>query len=149
VIRAVRADRRTLEREVRERGLADRVAVVDTVPPDRAVEGLRDHDVGVIFDRPVTLNGRLSLPNKLFEYLMAGLAVVVPCLPALAPLVERDQIGVLFDPGDSGALARALEELAADRERLAELRSRARAAAVARYNAQAQLPALAQAWGVG
>ena len=79
---------------------------------------------------------------------MAGLAVAAPRLPALAPFVEGAEIGVLFEPGDPADLGRALSTLAADRERLRACLARARHLAEARYNAKAQAPALAAAWGL-
>ena len=90
-------------------------------------------------------NARLALPNKLFEYLMAGLAVVVPEAPAMASLVKREGVGRTFRPGRLGDV---LKELAADRAAVEAMRRRARAVAVERYNAEAQRPALYAAWGL-
>jgi glycosyltransferase involved in cell wall biosynthesis len=135
------------------RGLLERtlprdleIDVRDPVPPDEVVSALHGHHVGLLFDRPLTRNAELSAPNKLFEYLMAGLAIVAPRLPGLQWL-EDEQLGVLFEPGSPTAFAEALESLAADRGRLTELRASARRAAVERYNAEAQRGALARAWG--
>lgn len=146
-IRVVRVDPRSIEAAVAERGLAERVAVAEPLLPDCLVVGLRGFDVGIVFDRPDTRNSELSLPNKLFDYLMAGLAVVAPRLPALAPLIEEERVGATFEPGDPAALAEALEGLAGDHSRLGELRRRAREVAVNRYNARVQAEVLEQAWG--
>lgn len=130
--------------EVERRGLADRVDVGAPVPPGELPSLLRRHDVGIVFDRPVTRNAELSLPNKLFEYLMAGLAVVVPRLDGMAPLVERERVGLAYEPGGLGA---ALQRLAERPEELDAFRRRAREVALATYNAEAQRPVLARAWG--
>ena len=115
------------------------------VEQDELVGALEPFDVGLVIDRPVTENARLALPNKLFEYLMAGLAVVVPDAPAMASLVQTDNVGRVYGQGD---LARVISELAVDRASTFELRCRARRAAVERYNAEAQRPALYAAWGL-
>jgi glycosyltransferase involved in cell wall biosynthesis len=133
-----------IQSEVERRGLAGRVHVGPPLPPEELPELLRAHDVGIVFDRPVTRNAQLSLPNKLFEYLMAGLAVVVPRLDGMAPLVERERVGLTFAPGELGD---ALQRLATRRDELEAFRCRAREAAVSAYNAEAQRPALARAWG--
>lgn len=125
-----------------------RADVLEPVEPDVLVEALAQFDVGVVVTRPLTLNDELATPNKLFEYLMAGLAVAVPRLPGVAPLVETERIGVTFEPGDPTDLARVLRELARDRDRLAAYRDRARRLAVERYNAEAERAALAAAWGL-
>ena len=115
------------------------------VGPDELVAALAAYDVGLVIDRPTTDNTRLALPNKLFEYLMAGLAVAVPRVPAMAELVEANGIGVVYDRGGLGT---ALQRLAADRVELDEMRRRARELAVSRFNAEAQAPALHRAWGL-
>ena len=82
-----------------------RVAVEEPVPPGELVHALARHEVGVVINRPVTRNDELVLPNKLFEYLMAGLAVVAPRLPGMAPLVQGEQLGMMFEPGRPDQLA--------------------------------------------
>jgi glycosyltransferase involved in cell wall biosynthesis len=136
-----------LRSDVLRSGHGERVDVAGPVAPHDLIETLHAHDVGVVFDQPVTRNAELSLPNKLFEYFMAGLAVVAPRLPGLAPVVEETGAGLLFEPGRPDELGRALASLAADHGRLTELRRNAREAARTRFNATAQEPILAHAWG--
>jgi glycosyltransferase involved in cell wall biosynthesis len=145
-LRVTRVDLTDLREEVARRGLADRVDVADPVSPEHLVEQLAAFDVGIVIDRPVALNNALGFPNKLFEYLMAGLAVVVPNLRTMGAFVEREEVGVVFQAGSPQSLARVLNELAADRQQLLSLRRRARAAAVERYNADVQGEALARVW---
>ena len=146
-LRIAGADHEALRGEIEARGLAERVNVVEPVPPTELVEALAGLDVGLIINRPETRNDEFVLPNKLFEYMMAGLAVAAPRLPALTPIVEA--AGVLFEPARPESLAAALEELAADRDRLAVLRTRAHALARERYNAAAQTAGYLAAWGIG
>jgi glycogen(starch) synthase len=146
-LRVPRTEPGDLRRALAARGAGDRIQVAEPVPPDGVIDALRPFEVGLIFDRPTTRNGELTSPNKLFEYLMAGLAVVAPRLPGLEPIVEGERVGVLYEPGRPESLADALRGLAADRERLAELRARARRLAVERFNAEAQADVLAAAWG--
>ena len=120
------------------------VEVVDPVPPDRLVEALRGYDVGLIINRPVTRNDELVFPNKLFEYLMAGLAVAVPRLPGMRPLVEGEGVGVTYEPGRPELLGDALARL--DLDTLAQMQLRARGLALARLNAEAQADLLELAW---
>jgi glycosyltransferase involved in cell wall biosynthesis len=147
-IRLANADLDALRSEVRGRGLDGRVDVVEPVPPDRLVEALAGFHVGLVINRPLTRNDELVFPNKLFEYFMAGLAVVVPRLPGMAPLVEGEGLGLTYEPGRPEALAAALTELAADRPRLDRMRRRARELALERYNAEEQRHGLEAAWGL-
>jgi glycosyltransferase involved in cell wall biosynthesis len=145
-LRVVRVDLEELRRLVRDSGAAGRIQVVAPVPPDRLLEGLFGFHVGLIINRPATLTDELALPNKLFEYMMAGLAVVAPRLPGVAPLVEGEGIGVTFEPGRTDRLAAALATLAGDRARLGAMRARARQLALERYNAESQQDVLADVW---
>lgn len=147
-VRVLGIDRPGLQAEARRRGLGDRFIVAEPVPPDRLLDGLVTHDVGLIINRPLTRNDELPVPNKLFEYMMAGLAVAVPRLPGLVAFVEGEATGVTFEPEQPDELGRALQELARDRERLAAMQERARRLALARFNAPVQAEALTAAWGL-
>jgi len=101
----------------------------------------------LVINRPLTRNDELVFPNKLFEYLMAGLAVIVPRLPGLASLVDAEEIGLTYEPGQPAALGAALTQLAREPSRVAAMRKRARQLALERYNAEAQTGCLLTAWG--
>jgi glycogen synthase len=139
-------DPRVLRETVAARGLDGRVRVLDPVPPEHVLDALSDFEVGLLFDRPQSRNSELSFPNKLFEYLMAGLAVVAPRLESVGPLLEREGVGITFEPGRPDGLAKALQRLAADRDLLLELRARARELALTRLNAEAAADTLVAAW---
>jgi glycosyltransferase involved in cell wall biosynthesis len=84
-------------------------------------------DIGV---HPLLLTSeqtRFSMPNKLFEYLMAGLAVCVSDAPEMASIVRRYGVGVIVASTTPQGIAEALNgiELAA----LPQFNSRALAAA--------------------
>jgi glycogen synthase len=147
-IRLANADLDALRHQVLELGLDGRVEVVEPVPPDRLVEALTGFEVGLVINRPLTRNDELVFPNKLFEYFMAGLAVVVPRLPGMTPLVEGEGLGLTYEPARPAALGAALAELAADRARLDGMRRRARKLALERYNAEEQRRSLETAWGL-
>lgn len=148
LIRVVGADRDALMHAVLAHQLEGRVSIADPVPPERMLDALAAHDVGVIINRPVTLTDELVVPNKLFEYMMAGLAVVAPDLPGVGRFVREHEIGLTFAPGSPEALGRRLEQLARDRPQLETMRRRARQLALERYNAEAQAPRIAAAWGL-
>lgn len=121
------------------------VTLLAPVPPSEIVASLAPYDIGLVIDRMETDNARLALPNKLFEYMMAGLAVVVPEGRAMERLVHDEGIGRTFAPG---RLREVLADLVSNAAEVAEMRKRARAAAVERYNAEAQRPVLYAAWGL-
>jgi len=68
------------------------------VPVNQVVQKAADADVGVIPYLPTNLNNYFCSPNKLFEYIQAGLAVVTSDLPYLRQFVVENGVGVIFDP---------------------------------------------------
>jgi len=82
-----------------------RVHFVPAREPGELLAATAEADVGVSLLEDVCENHRLALPNKVFEYVAAGVPVVASDLPELRRLVERYRIGWLVDPGDPGAVA--------------------------------------------
>ena len=127
----------TLRALVKAEHLQNRVHFLPPVAADRLVESLAGFDVGLIPYRATSLNNRLCLPNKIFEYLQAGLALAVSALPEMERVVKETKAGEVFNPEQPRDIARAVNVMTGDANRLAELKGRARAAAQ-RYTWEAQ-----------
>jgi glycogen synthase len=147
-IRVIGVDTEVLRSEVAHRGLEEQVRIAEAIAADELVAALEGFDVGLVINRPVTRNDELVLPNKLFEYLMAGMAVVAPRLTELHRLIERENVGLTFEPANPRSLADALLLLATDRDTLRLYRDNARRVAIERYNAEHQAETLAKAWRI-
>jgi glycosyltransferase involved in cell wall biosynthesis len=92
-------------------GVSDRVHLVPPVASHRVVDHLRGADVGVhpMWRGP---NHDLALPNKLFEYLHAGLDLAVSDCDAMADFVREHRLGEVFRAGEAADLAAAVQRLA-------------------------------------
>ncbi len=116
-------------------GLDDRVTFFDAVPFERLMRYTAAADVGVIPLIASCLSYKYAAPNKLFEYMMVGLPVVVSDLPEMARVVNEEQVGTLIaDPTDPASIAQAVTRLLQTCGSLADMGERARAAALGRYN---------------
>lgn len=85
-----------------------------------------------------------SLPNKLFEYMAGGLAIVNSLPGEAAQLVADHGCGAQYTAGDAGSLARAVEGLAAEPTRLAESRRNARRLFDAQFSIGSLYPRFAE-----
>jgi glycosyltransferase involved in cell wall biosynthesis len=94
-----------LEALARRLGVSDRVHLVPAVPQAELLAFTRSADLGVIPYRPNCLNNRLCTPNKLFEFIAAGLPLVASDLPELRRFVVGLGIGMVGDTGSPEALA--------------------------------------------
>jgi glycosyltransferase involved in cell wall biosynthesis len=118
-----------LRAQARALGVEERVRIAPAVPIADVVRYAAAGDVGVIPFLNTSLNNFHGLPNKIFEYIAAGLPVVASDFPQLRAVIDRYDVGRTFDPDRPGALAGAIREVLADPARLAELRANATAAA--------------------
>lgn len=91
-----------------------RTEVVPPVDFEAIVPTLNAYDIGVSLLPPVTINQKLALPNKLFEFIQARLAVATSPNPAMADLVDRYRVGVVSEAYTPAALAAVLNRLTAD-----------------------------------
>ncbi|MFZ5919277.1 MAG: glycosyltransferase family 4 protein [Chloroflexota bacterium] len=94
-------------------------------------------DLGLFLAQPVRERYDWGEPIKFFEYAAAGLPVVLSDLPAKRRLVQEVGNGILVDPLDHAAAARAIADLLRDDARRAEMARRGREAFLSRLNWQA------------
>ncbi len=113
---------------IRRRGLTSRVAMLPSVPLEELLSHTAEADVGVSLLQDTCENHRLALPNKLFEYIAAGVPVVTSALPECQRLIDRYGIGWTAAPADPDSVAGALRRAMAARSD-ADLAGRLRAAA--------------------
>lgn len=93
---------------------------------DNLTPALLGFDVGVIPYLPDTsLNHRVCCPNKAFQYMTAGLALLSTNTEFLSTLIERENIGYLYDPSDIPSAAAVFREICRKPSSLGEKRSRA------------------------
>ncbi len=122
--------RPVLESLVQRRGLTDKVKFFGPIPNDELISYSASADIGLanIVNSSVSYN--TSLPNKLFEYAMAGIPVVGSDSPEIGRIVTEEQIGEVCDADDPSALAKAITTILPDPGRYEAGLERA----TARYN---------------
>lgn len=107
-----------LRRAASEAGTLDVVDFAGPYAPQDAVDEASAHDVGIALYEPSNLNNRLASPNKLFDYMAAGLAVVAGGSPIIGTVLDETGAGTLVDDSDPDAALDMVLELAGDLSRL-------------------------------
>ncbi len=104
--------------------IQERVHFLPPVAVDDLIDAASQFDIGFLALPDLSLHKRYALPNKLFEYLMAGLLLAVSNLPEMARLVEETGAGVTYAGTSPDAIAVALNSIsieALNRQRRAAL----------------------------
>ncbi len=123
---------------IREQDLSQRVLYYGTVPYEDLESILASADVGVVLYRNTGLNTYYCAPNKLYQYLHAGLAVISSDFPGLRAFVCGRQVGLVVDPESPEAIAEAIDQIGEDGQLLRAMSERARRTAEADCNWQVQ-----------
>ena len=125
--------RPALEEMVRRRGLQDRVRFFGPIPNDELLYYTASADVGLCVIRGESLSYRWSMPNKLFEYMMAGIPIVASDYEEMGRVVREEGVGTVCDPDDPRSIAAAVRGIVDDPAAEARFRA-ATLSAIAKYN---------------
>ena len=120
---------------LRQRAAAANVRVLPAVDPAAVAALYAQADAGAVLLRDVPIFEE-ALPTKLLEVMAAGRPVVAALRGTAARLIRETGAGVVVDPGDAVALARAFEALAADPAEVLRAGRAGRACAEQRFGRQ-------------
>lgn len=111
-------------RHVNAYGTRDRAGVRDVLARSKA---------GIVTFHPLP-NHVDAQPNKMFEYMSAGVPVIASHFPLWREIVEGNQCGVCVDPMDPVAIAAAIDRIVGDPELGRRMGENGRHAVEERYN---------------
>lgn len=92
----------------------DRVRILDPLPYASLHRALSDYDIGVYVAPPVSFNHLWMLPNKLFDFIQARLALVVSPNPEMKHLVTEHGLGRVTDGYTAEDLRREIDSFSID-----------------------------------
>jgi glycosyltransferase involved in cell wall biosynthesis len=98
-----------------QEGNADQLKIIPPVPQDELLEWTVSADIGIIISSPeYSRNTRVFLPNKLFEYMMAGLPVLSSPLIAIEEIINTYHVGCVLTSLEPAAIAAEIQTMLAD-----------------------------------
>ncbi len=109
-----RAEIGAIESYIGEKGLREQVRITGWISFREVDALLREVSVGVIPLTDIFYNRYLTAPNKLFDYLSHCTPLIGSDLPSIRDFVQNGREGLLVEPENSRALARAIDEIFAD-----------------------------------
>ena len=119
----------------KEYAVADRIFFHAPVPPSELLSRAAEHDVGLALEQPVNENRNVTVTNKVFFYLLGGLALAASDTTGQRKIVSAcPDAGFLYSPGDHESLAAGLQELIDSPELLLQRKVASLQAAQDRWN---------------
>ncbi len=104
----------SLKKQVEQSDLTDKVKFVKRLPYKELIQYTRLADLGITLDKDTNINYRYSLPNKLFDYIHAGIPVLTSRLPEIARIVEGYQIGRITENHNPAHIAGLMNQMLND-----------------------------------
>lgn len=89
----------------------NRTRIIPPVKTEEVVPKLNEYDIGLFLIPPVNFNYANTLPNKLFDFIQARLAIAVGPTPEMAEIVNEYNLGVVSDDFTPQSLAKKIISL--------------------------------------
>jgi len=140
--------RKDVENLVDSRGLADRVFFHPVIPYERIWPFLQQMHVGVILHQPGGQHA-VALPRRLFEYMAAGLPLVVHDYGLVGELVRNRNVGLTVDVTRPEAIADGIEYFLTHPTEVARMGALGQRWVREQYNWESQLDGLIAAYEQG
>lgn len=115
-----------LESLIAREGVADRVKILPAVSYGELMNWTASADIGLIVYTPeYSQNVQMCLPNKLFEYLMAGLPILASPLDAVSDIIKTYGVGQIVSSLTPRDVGETISAVLADSVALAQMRRNA------------------------
>lgn len=113
----------SLKTRAQQDDLQGKVIFKDRMPYTEMMKYTVCADLGVTLDKPSNLNYKFSLPNKIFDYISAGIPILSSDLPELRKVIENYEVGVICPSHDIQDIASCIQNFLKDKEKLDICRS--------------------------
>lgn len=88
-----------------------RIRIIPPVKSAEVVNFIHQYDMGIFLLPPINFNYANTLPNKLFDFIQARLAIAIGPTPEMANLVNTYHLGVVSEDFTARSLAKKINSL--------------------------------------
>lgn len=115
---------------INQLNLKQKVQLMGEIPLEKLAGYTQQADLGLSLEEDMGLNYRFALPNKLFNYIQAGVPVLVSDLPEMKNLVEQYQVGDVIENHQPKHIAKKITEMLSDQEKMKQWNLNTKSAAL-------------------
>lgn len=102
--------------------MTERVHFLGRIARDKLFNYTKKATLGMVLEEPLGLSFQYSLPNKLFDYIHAGIPIVAGNLPEISRIIKEHKVGVLVDDYQPKTIAKVIKNLLNDALLLLEIK---------------------------
>lgn len=110
-------------------GVSDKVIFLPRMPYEEMMKHTAACDLGLTFDKDTNINYRFSLPNKIFDYIRAGIPVMASRLPEVEKIVTGYGVGWFISCHEPEIMAKEIHAALHDEESIDRCRKNLQLAA--------------------
>ena len=106
----------TLKQMTADLHIEDRVRFLPRMPYAEMMAYTQLAELGFVLDKDTNLNYRFCLPNKLFDFIQAGVPVVASNLVEVGKIIKKYDIGLFIPDHDPKSIAATIRRGLDDQE---------------------------------
>ncbi len=118
-----------LKKMVKENKLEQKVVFILKQPMFKLLQYTVNADIGLTLDKDTNINYRYSLPNKLFDYIHAGVPVLASSLVEVKKIIQQYKVGEIIENHNPEHIASKINEMLDNREQLIKYKNNTQKAA--------------------
>jgi glycosyltransferase involved in cell wall biosynthesis len=109
-----------LKKIVSENNLKENVWFIAKQPIETLRKYTAASSIGVTLDKDNNINYKFSLPNKIFDYIHAGIPVLASDLPEISKIINEYKIGKICPDHNPKTIANCIDEMIKSEEKMKE-----------------------------
>lgn len=95
-------------------GLENRIFFLGRMPIDQLQFITKEAIAGLSVEKDLGLNYRYALPNKLFDYINAGIPVIISALPEMEKIINQYNVGITIKKTTPENISKAIKSISCD-----------------------------------